>query len=78
MQYIILKPQNSNSKHNLIIGTYFHCQNVEKHKKDKIVTLFFQICQILSSQGARRNSEFLKLSLQYYFLRQIDNRKGAF
>ena len=30
------KPQNLNSKHNFIIGTYLHGQNVEKHKKDKL------------------------------------------
>ena len=39
---IIQKPQTLNSKHNLIIGIYFHSQDVEKHKKDKIVTLSFR------------------------------------
>ena len=33
---IIKKPQNLNSKHNLIIGTYFQDQNVEKHKYVKL------------------------------------------
>ena len=37
----IKKPQNLNSKHNFVIGTYFHGQNIEQCKKDKIVTLSF-------------------------------------
>ena len=33
---IIYKPQNLNSKLNLIIQTYFHGQNFEKQKKIKL------------------------------------------
>ena len=35
------EPQNLSSEHSFIMVTYFHDQNVEKHKKDKIVTLSF-------------------------------------
>ena len=68
-----------NSKFSFIIGTYFHSQNIEKCKKDKIVTLFFpQICQFIISVF-QKNSEFLKFFLEI-LLRKIliDSRKGVF
>ena len=35
------EPLNLNSKHNLVMETYFHYHSVEKHKKDKIGTFSF-------------------------------------
>ena len=45
----------------MIIGIYFYSENVEKHKKDKIVTSSFSIFVISVFQ---KNSEFLKFSFQ--------------
>ena len=57
---IIQNPQNLNSKHNLIIGTYFHGQNVEKLKKDKIVALCFPRFFSFHHLSLQEETEFLK------------------
>ena len=68
-----------NSKYNFIIRTYFHVQNVEKHKKDKIVTLFFlkfvSFCYSNVPEKLRI-SEILFAGLYTKIL--IGNRKGVF
>ena len=66
---IIDKPQNLNSRHNFIIGTYCHGQNVEKHKKDKIVTLSFPKFVGFYHFSVPEELKFLKFSLQYCLLR---------
>ena len=35
------EPLNLNSKHNLVMGTYFHYHSVEKHKKTKLELFLF-------------------------------------
>ena len=68
-----------NSKYNFIIRTYFHVQNVEKHKKVKIVTLFFlkfvSFCYFIVPEKLRI-SEILFAGLHTKIL--IGNRKGVF
>ena len=74
---IIWKTQNLNYKDNFIIGTCFHSQDAEKHKKDKIVhnTLFFQIVSFyhFSVPEELGNSEIF-----FAILILIGNRKRVF
>ena len=62
------------SKHNLIIGTYFHGQNVEKHKKDKTATLsfpkFVSFYHFCVPEGLRISKIFFVILLAKIF---IDN-----
>ena len=71
--------QNLSSKHSFIIVTYFHSQNVEKHKKDKTVTLsfpkFVSFYHLSVPEGLRISKIFFAI-LHTKIL--IDNRKGFF
>ena len=78
--------QNLSSKHSFIIVTYFHGQNVEKHKKDKIVTLsfpkFVSFYHLSVPEGLRISKIFFailhtKLIMDYRkgFLYLIKNKK---
>ena len=58
-----LKLQTQFSRH------YFHDQNVEKHKKDKIEYCLFPNLSVFIISVFQKNSKFLKFSLQYGFLR---------
>ena len=68
-----------NSKLSFIIGTYFHSQNIEKCKKDKIVTLFFPKFVSLSFLCFRRTQNIWNFFLEI-LLRKIliDSRKEVF
>ena len=70
---------NLRSEHSFIIETYFHGQNVEKHKKDKIVTLpfpkFVSFCHLDVPQELRISEIFFAI-LHAKIL--IDNIKGVF
>ena len=71
--------QNFSSEHSFIIVTYFHGQNAEKLKKDKIVTLSFPKCVSfyhLSVPEGLRISEIFFAILHTKIL--IDIRKVAF
>ena len=76
---IIEKPQNLISKYNLITGTYFHGKNVEKCKKDKIVTLsfpkFVSFYHFSVPEELRISEVFFAILLTQIL---IDNRKGVF
>ena len=71
--------QNFSSEHSFIIVTYFHGQNAEKLKKDKIVTLSFPKCvsfyHLSVPEGLRISKIFFAI-LHTKIL--IDNRKGFF
>ena len=76
---LIFSSEKLNPEHSFIIVTYFHIQNVEKHKKDKIVTLSFPkfvSFYHLSVPEGLRVSEIFFATLHTKIL--IDNRKEVF
>ena len=63
----------------MILGTYFHSQNVDRHKKGKIVTLSFAKfvdCYHVSVPGELKISE--TLFTMYLTKILINNRKRVF
>ena len=63
----------------MIIQTYFHGQNFEKQKKDKIVTLSFP--KFVSFHQLRFQEELRIFEIFFAILHTkilIDNRKGVF
>ena len=75
---IILKPQTLNSKHNLIIGSCFYRQNIEKHKKDKITLSFSKFVNFyhFSVPEELRISEIFFAIVRTKIL--VDNKKRVF
>ena len=63
----------------MLIRAYFHSQNFEKHKKDKIVKLSFPKFPSSYQLSIQKKSESLKYYLQLFLTKIfIDTRKGVF
>ena len=61
------------------MGTYFHDQNVKKHKKDKIVALSFTNFVSFYNSSVPGKLRIFEIFFAILLIKVlIDNRKGAF